>query len=137
MGLVIDASMAAAWFLPDEQSGATDAVLQGLGGITGYVPPLFWHEARNIFLMAERRGRLAPARADLALHQLRLLPIETAHDGDDLAVLAIARAHGLTAYDAAYLALAKKRALPLATLDGPLAKAAQAEGVALRGLLGA
>ena len=67
--------------------------------------------------------------------RLRRLPLEDAGSGSDGAVLALAMAHGLTAYDAAYLALAQERDLPLATLDQKLAAAARREDVALLGPL--
>ena len=56
--MVVDSSMAAAWFLPDEHYEVADRLLAHLGLRRGRVPSLFWFEARNLFLMAERRGRL-------------------------------------------------------------------------------
>ena len=70
------------------------------------------------------------------MKRLRRLPLGDLGAGSDGAVLAVAMAHGLTAYDAAYLALAQEHGLPLATLDQKLAQAARHEGVALLGPLG-
>jgi len=132
--IVIDASIAAAWLLPEKDSDAAEAVIATLSGRSP-VPSLFWHETRNILLMAERRGRIVAGEAAQAMGRLRRLPFEDAGAGSDGAVLALATTHGLTAYDAAYLALAQERGLPLATLDQRLAGAARQEGVPLLGPL--
>ena len=135
MGVVVEASFAAAWMLPDEQTEAADAVMERLTAAPADVPSLFWHEARNLFLMAERRGRFAPGAAEAAMQRLRRLPIEDRGSGDDRAVLRLAATHGLTAYDAAYLALAVGAGAALATLDRKLAGAARRENIAVLGPL--
>jgi predicted nucleic acid-binding protein len=132
--VVVDASIAAAWLLPEEASDAAEALIATLSGREP-VPSQFWHEARNVLIMAERRGRLMAGEAASAMGRLRRLPLEDAGAGSDGAVLALAMAHGLTAYDAAYLALAQERGLPLATLDQKLAAAARREAVAVLGPL--
>jgi predicted nucleic acid-binding protein len=132
--VVVDASIAAAWLLPEEDSDAAEAVIATLSRRSP-VPSLFWHEARNILIMAQRRGRIVAGEPAAAMGRLRRLPLEDAGTGSDGAVLGLALAHGLTAYDAAYLALAQERGLPLATLDQKLAAAAHREGVALLGPL--
>lgn len=134
MTLVLDASIAAAWLLPEEDSDAAEALIATLSGRPP-VPSLFWHEARNILIMAERRGRVIAGEAAAAMGRLRRLPLEDAGAGSDGAVLALAMVHELTAYDAAYLALAQERRLPLATLDQKLAQAARRERIALLGPL--
>ena len=134
MTAVVDASLAAAWLLPEENSDAAEAVIMALSGRPP-VPSLFWHEARNILVMAQRRGRIVAGEPAAAMGRLRRLPLEDVGAGSDGAVLALAMAHGLTAYDAAYLALAQERSLPLATLDQKLAAATRREGVALLGPL--
>ncbi|HLX98704.1 MAG TPA: type II toxin-antitoxin system VapC family toxin [Roseiarcus sp.] len=134
MTVVVDASIAAAWLLPEKDSEAAETLIAALSRRSP-VPSLFWHEARNILVMAERRGRIVAGEAAQAMGRLRRLPLEDAGAGSDGAVLALATAHGLTAYDAAYLALARERGLPLATLDQKLAGAARREGVRLLGPL--
>lgn len=134
VSVVVDASIAAAWLLPEEDSDAAEAVIASLSGRSP-VPSLFWHETRNILIMAERRGRIVAGESAAAMGRLRRLPLEDAGAGLDGAVLSLALAHGLTAYDAAYLALAQERGLPLATLDQKLAAAAHRERVALLGPL--
>lgn len=132
--IVVDASIAAAWLLPEEDSEAAETLIAGLSQRSP-VPSLFWHELRNILVMAERRGRIVAGEAAAAMGRLRRLPLDDAGAGSDGAVLALASAHRLTAYDAAYLALAQERGLPLATLDLKLAGAARREGVPLLGPL--
>lgn len=106
-----------------------------LRSTVSYVPSLFWFETRNLFLMAERRGRLRAGEALLVMTQLRALSIEDAGSGGDGRVLELAARHGLSGYDASYLALAMARDVPLATGDRRLAAAARAEGVVLVGSL--
>jgi predicted nucleic acid-binding protein len=135
MPFVLDASIAAAWFLPDEENDAADHLMSELRSTVSYVPSLFWFETRNLFLMAERRGRLRAGEALLVMTQLRALSIEDAGSGGDGRVLELAARHGLSGYDASYLALAMARDVPLATGDRRLAAAARAEGVVLVGSL--
>ncbi len=134
---VVDVSTAAAWILPDESSPAADRLLASVNGTRAraLAPSLFWHEARSIVTMAERRGRIGQGEAFAYLAGLRALPIDTCGDGPDGAILTLAMTHGLSSYDATYLALALSERLPLATLDKKLAAAARAEQVALLGPL--
>jgi predicted nucleic acid-binding protein len=137
MAFVVDASMAAAWFLPDERNDAADRLMANLTADPGHAPSLFWFETRNLFLMAERRGRLKPGEAGLSMAQLRLFPLTDEGSGNDRLILALAERHGLSGYDASYLALAAAEKLPLATLDKKLAAAARAENIPVLGPLGA
>ena len=130
MPFVPDASVAAAWVLPDEEAALAELALGRLGNDTAKVPDVFWHELRNLLLSAERRGRIARRHADVSMERLRQLPIHCPRETDDRHVLALARAHRLTAYDASYLALAIREGCALASLDRRLAEAAAAEGVA-------
>ena len=106
-------------------------------GRDGAVVPLLWFtEITNVLGMAERRGRINAAGLQEALHLLRSLPL-VADEPPSLAwsepVLHLMRAHRLTAYDAAYLELAQRRGLPLATKDRDLIAAAPIVGVPLLG----
>jgi predicted nucleic acid-binding protein len=121
-GLVLDASAAAAWLLPDEDG-------PDIGDGPLHVPWLFWFEIRNILVVAERRGRLEPGIAEAFLEALDLLGPEVDALPSSTEVLRLARDHRLTAYDAAYLELARRRTLPLATRDAALARAARSAGV--------
>lgn len=127
---MLDASIAAAWILPDEQSTA-DRFLHLAAEDGATAPDLIWHELRNILLMATRRGRIAQRDVALGMSQLRRLPIETVDlsVGGDGPILDIALTNKLTAYDAAYLSLAVARDLPLATADRSLRRAAEAQGI--------
>lgn len=133
MPFVVDASVAACWLLPDEGNRRADAAFARFPGDTAIAPSLWWFEMRNIFVSNERRGRIDSARTSRALALLNGLPIRLDHQPDDAVLMALARIHQLTAYDAAYLELALRENVPLATLDDALLRAARAEGVALIG----
>lgn len=135
MACVVDASIAAAWLIPDEKTEASDAVLDLVERDGGVVLDLFWHEIRHILLKVERRARSAPGAAASAMGKLRQLSLASVVASSDAVVLAIARTHALTAYDAAYLDVALSGDFPLATLDRALAGAARACGVPLLGPL--
>ena len=130
MAFVADASVAAAWVLPDEAAAVADVALDRLDAETAKVPGIFWHELRNLLLSAERRGRIDSGYADASMVRLRRLAIVCPGETDDREVMALARAHGLSAYDASYLVLAMREGCALASLDRRLNEAAAAEGVA-------
>ncbi len=129
MAFVPDASVAAAWVLPDEEAALADLAMDRLGAETAKVPDVFWHELRNLLLSAERRGRIDDRHADVSLSRLRRLPIRSVVEADDRHVMELARDHRLTAYDASYLALAIREDCALASLDRRLTEAAAAVGV--------
>jgi predicted nucleic acid-binding protein len=132
MPFVIDASVALAWVLPDEQPTAL-AALHHVQNDEGVVPSLWWYEVRNGLIASERRGRVTIEESERALRDLSSLAIAVDANHDGAAVMALARKHRLTVYDAAYLELALRTGLPLATLDAALAAAARSERVALIG----
>ncbi len=131
MAIVLDASIAAAWCFPDEQAEAAERVLDDLSRLGGVIPGIFSYEISNVLIVNERRGRIDQTESTRFLMRLRSLRLmqDVAHDED--AVMALARKHGLSAYDAAYLETALRRGDSLATLDKNLAKAAAVEGVDL------
>ena len=129
MAFVPDASVVAAWVLPDEEASVADLALDRLGEEPAKVPDVFWHELRNLLLSAERRGRIDRRHADASLARLRHLRIQLVPQADDIEVMALARTHRLTAYDASYLALAIREGCAPVTLDRRLKEAAAAEGV--------
>lgn len=133
MAFVLDASVSLAWAFPDEKSAIADqtALLMESGEETAYVPDFWWYEIRNILLGGERRGKITAADTALFLRQMAELRIELDSTRDDALILLLARKHKLAFYDAAYLALAVRERLPLATLDKNLEAAAVAEQVAL------
>lgn len=127
MAVVIDASVAAAWCFPDEPVAAAERALEDLSRHGGAVPAIFRYEIRSTLIVSERRGRID--RADSARFLMRLRDLRLLRDED--AIMAFAREHGLSVYDAACLETALRRGDTLATLDRDLARAAVAEGVAL------
>jgi len=132
--LVLDASATAPWFLIDEADTASDALLRRVAH-SGAMVPAIWHfEIASILRSAERRMRLTEELANQVYARLASMPITT--ETPELGWLAhrlhgLARQHGLTPYDAAYLDLAMRRSLPLATRDAALIRAASLEGVAV------
>ncbi len=133
-GLVLDASLALSWALPDEASVYSDAVLGKVAALGALVPGLWPHEMANGLLMAQKRGRYTTAQRVVFVAEVLRLPIEveTSAARDILDRQAsLAERYGLTAYDAAYLDLALRRGIPLATQDKAMKAAADTAGVAL------
>ena len=130
---VLDCSLALAWALPDETSSRAEKFLAHLSPQSVlWVPALWWYEISNALTMAERRHRLAESESRRIVELYSTLPIKT--DAElSLHVVqrlqALAREHSLSAYDAAYLELAERRNVGLATLDRRLVTAARKTGV--------
>jgi predicted nucleic acid-binding protein len=134
MDFVLDASVTLAWLLPDETSKMADELIGRLDKATAFVPAVWPLEIGNVLIIATRRGRMAQQEAHRLLDTLQILPVEVdqAPPGRMIErVIDMANEHGLTAYDAAYLELAERHDLPLATLDKRLAAAAKAQHVRL------
>ena len=131
---VLDASFAMAWVFADEANATADALLARLEARDCVVvPAVLWSlEVRNVLRSAVRRGRLSAELAEQQRQALRELPkvVVACPNGLGDEVDEIVRAHGLTSYDAAYLAVAVAHDLPLATADEALGAAARAAGVA-------
>lgn len=131
---VLDGSVALAWCFADEADPYADAVARKLPKMQAVVPAIWHLEVTNAMLVGERRGRCDQADTKNWTAFLASLPLSVDEHlpsrvfGD---VLALARAQTLSTYDAAYLELAMRRYLPLATLDARLKTAAAAVGVAL------
>ena len=131
MAVALDASMMLSWYFEDER-GSTNHLLERVGTDRAVVPAHWLAEVTNGVLMGERRNRASPARVPLLAELLDIVGPEVDHEGATQTVeriLPLARAHRLTIYDAIYLELAERRALPLATLDQDLAIAARSVGV--------
>ena len=131
MPFVLDASIAACWCFHDEHDSRADAAYDLLYDDRALVPLQWWFEVRNVVLFGERRQRISEDYAASFLDHLERCSIELAALPDHTNVLVLARRHRLTFYDAAYLELAQRERIALATLDNELAMAARAEGVAL------
>jgi predicted nucleic acid-binding protein len=130
---VLDASVAASWCFTDEAHPSAQAAFHRIADEQACVPSLFWFELRNVLLIGERRNRLSLLQTSRFLRHLKELPIEVDRDPDEIVALDLARTHRLSMYDAVYLELAQRKALPLATLDGALIGAAKIENVPLIG----
>jgi predicted nucleic acid-binding protein len=133
MPFVVDASVAASWLLPDEGHTGASQAYSRLRSDHALVPSLWWFEIRNIFVTSERRGRLDSEKTRKALALLGNLPIQQDCEPDEATVLRLARQYRLTVYDAAYLELAQRENVVLATLDAGLARAATSENINLIG----
>ena len=131
--LVLDASVALCWLFDDQATAYTESVLDRLVGGDAVVAPAVWpFEIANVVTVAERRRIVNPAQAAAFFQTLGQLSI--AVDRAQIehifnAVSETARRYRLSAYDAAYLELALREAIPLATVDAALRNAAQAAGV--------
>lgn len=133
-GTVLDASVAAAWCFEDETSSFTEGVLDDVVRHGALVPALWTFEMANVLAMAERRGRIDEARVSKFLSALLALPLHVDRTEPSSlmpALVRVARAQQLSAYDAAYLELAMRTGSPLATQDASLRSAAERVGVPL------
>lgn len=130
---VLDASVAASWCFADEATPASQALRRSLVRATAVVPRLWHVESTNLLLVAERRKRISAARCVELLGFLSAIPLRTEDEYDRVRgpVIGLARTHRLTIYDAVYLDLAVHHALPLATRDNDLRRAAKSAGVSL------
>lgn len=134
---VLDASIALAWCFADEATPATDALLERLADEDAAAPALWRLEVANALAMAERRGRLSIAGGTRSARLLEGLAVAIDPEGSDRAfreLLDLARNERLTVYDAAYLELALRLGLPLASKDTKLRRAAAGLGLALLGV---
>jgi predicted nucleic acid-binding protein len=130
---VLDASVAANWLLADEHHRDAEVALDEIAHDSAIVPVHWWFEIRKILAIAERRGRASEQQTAQYLDRLAMLPIELSSLPDQYGVMTLARRRRLTFYDAAYLELAQRSNVSLATLDAKLAAAARAENVLLVG----
>jgi predicted nucleic acid-binding protein len=130
MPFVLDASIAASWaFLEGDQNA--ELAFETLLADSAIAPWLWWYEVRNLLIVSERHRRRSPADTEAFLGLLATLPIRLDHAPEQGSVLSLARTHKLTVYDAAYLELAGREGIPLATLNADLVRAARTAGVPL------
>lgn len=133
MSFVLDASVTMAWCFETEATPYTEHVLDRMElGERAWVPALWRLEVVNALLKAKRQNRIGTQRAEEFLHELRDFTIEVDHECLDIAdgeIFRLGLKHQLSSYDAAYLELAIRRRLPLATNDNNLILAAKASSV--------
>ena len=126
MNLVVDNSVVMAWCFEDEASDYSDVVLEAVAVSEIVVPPIWPLEVANVLLVAERKKRLRRAESRRFIELLERLGFEvepqySSRIWDD--VLSAARKYHLSSYDASYIELAERRAVPLATVDKGLLSA--------------
>ena len=134
MSLVLDSSATLAWVYANETTADIQQVFERVRTSGAWVPALWRLEVGNALEMGARRGRHDIAFRDATFSDLSLLPIHVDPETDQHAwgaTAQLAELYRLTLYDAAYLELAERRALPLATLDVDLRRAAKKRGVVL------
>lgn len=129
---VLDCSVAMSWCFEDESQQIADHILDRLLEDQALVPAIWLLEVANVLLVGERRGRITSAQASHFLAMIETLPILVDSPasfkiiGD---IYSLARTYELSAYDAAYLELAMREGVVLATLDESLSAAALKAGV--------
>lgn len=134
MSFVLDCSVTMAWCFEDERTAATDALLERVIADGAHAPALWPVEVSNVLLSAVKRKRIPADAVSVVAQRIAALPITVDPASADIVwsnTLQLAQRYALTSYDACYLELAQRKALPLATLDAGLRKAAVAAGVAV------
>ena len=129
--IVIDNSVFLAWCMGDAEEPTAISAMRHAAEEGGVTPRIWWYELRNALLVNERRGRISPQQVSDTLTDSLALGLSIDDEHDESLLLDLARRFELTVYDAAYLEVAFRRSLPLATLDHRLRKAAEAMGVAV------
>lgn len=132
MTFVLDASMALSWHFVDEHTPGRLAIADRATDESVVVPTLWFSELANGAIVAERKGRTTTEATSDLLDMVQQLDVEVDFQGHHHALLtltSIARTHRLTIYDSAYFEIAQRRGLPLATIDGPLYRAARGAGL--------
>ena len=135
MSIVIDSSVTLAWLFEDEKTARGDALMHEVAAEGAVVPSLWRLEIANALQMAVRRKRISARYRDESLASLRAFPIVVDSETDRHAwetTLTLAERCNLTLYDAAYIELAQRLRLPLATLDREVRSACRTAGIALR-----
>jgi len=133
MTMVIDSSITLAWFFEDERTDRADALMRQVAKTGAVVPSLWRLEIANALQSAVRRKRISAAFRDASIADLRSFPISVDSETDRQAwatTLSLAERCTLTLYDAAYLELAQRLRMPLASLDQDLRAACRTIGVA-------
>ena len=131
MPFVLDASISASWGLADEDSLIAEMAEARLQDDTALVPRIWWYEIRNLLVVNERRKRITSDDSAIFLGLLASYPIQIDPIDDEEACFRLARQYSLSFYDAAYLQVAQRNRIPLASLDKALRKAAESAGIPL------
>jgi len=132
--IILDASLVASWTLPDEISPASKKLRHALEGEEYQMVtiPLFFYEFRNILVTNHMRGKIQKIHIDVFLQDMRNMDMTVEKIENDVLIMQLALQHKLSAYDAAYLALAVQEKAIMATNDKKLLQAAIAQGLEYR-----
>jgi predicted nucleic acid-binding protein len=134
-GFVLDASVTMAWCFEAQSDDYCKKILDALDDQRAMAPEIWILEILNSLIVAERKRRLRAEQTEAFLETLWRLPIDVESAASKASssreVLSAARTNGLSSYDAAYLELANRKSLPLATRDTALRRAANRAGVPL------
>ena len=133
MRFVLDASVAMSWCFREYDPRANVAIEHFHAGAQTIAPLHWWFEVRNVAMRGIRQKRVSQAEVTAFFLSLAVTPVALDELPNEIAVFHLAQRHNLTFYDAAYLELARRESIPLATLDQALARAATDEGVPLIG----
>lgn len=134
MEWVLDASVTVGWCFEDERTPHLEGLLDRLRASPAVVPQMWSLEVANVLILAVRRKKITVPQRSEFLDMLSSHPIHTDLQTSDMAfgsIVALADRYQLTSYDAAYLELAVRLGIPLATLDARLRAAAKKAGVKL------
>ena len=131
--IVVDNSIVLAWCLADEEHPVAEHAMRLCADDGAVVPSIFRYELLNALIVNERRGRLAEEDVRQTLADVAAMRFERDDDHDEALLLRLARRYRLSAYDAAYLEVAVRRKLPIASLDRRLVEAATDARAALVG----
>ena len=135
MAFVLDNSVSMRWLLASNKKADqkyAEKVLKSMVDSEALVPNLWHLEATNVLLSAKKRDEIDSGEIEIFISQLENLPIHTDVNTAKQAfnrILALADAYKLSSYDAAYLELAIREGLPIATLDKDLKKAVKKTGI--------
>ena len=134
MPFVLDNSIVCGWFLENQATPYSDAIIERLRDDRAAVPALWELDFTNVLRTACLRQRMTAQAAQRVIAQMVSLPIDVDRQPVPASeILGLALRFGLSSYDAAYLELALRLQLPVATGDGPLRAAALAAGLGLAG----
>ena len=129
--VVLDNSVVLSWCLNDERHALANRAMDFAIARAAVAPHIWWYELRNALVINERRGRLNARDTQATLEDIARMRIALDRNHDERVLFELARQYRLSAYDAAYLEVARRRRLPLASLDRRLREAATDCGVAL------
>jgi predicted nucleic acid-binding protein len=129
---VLDCSVTMCWCFEDQGNDYTERILDQLSEDEAWVPSIWPLEVANVLAVGEQQKRITEAKSMQFLRLLNELPIlvdESTHTRALDTILSIARKHGLSSYDAAYLELAMREGIPIATEDKMLKSTASMCGL--------